>query len=147
MAEDSLGELIYEYELKTGTPIEYGTPMLPIVMGQAPPPPAGFRVDIPFEGKVWGKIDGTVSGTDHNNIRADGTLDINITGCIKTSNGVNIALVATGVASISPPMLAMRQNIRLTTANPDYQWVNKRQFWGVGEVNLMTNTVNLRVYG
>ena len=147
-ATDSIGELMYEYELKTGAPTEFGGSMLAIVSGQAPTPLAGFRVDVPFEGKVWGRIEGDVSGVDHNNIRADGSLEINITACIRTKDGQNISLTAGGVAQIQPgnPQLPMRQNIRLKSANPAYEWVNKLQFWGVGHVDLATSTVKLRVY-
>lgn len=57
-------------------------------------------------------------------------------------------VTAGGVAMPRPdaPIADLFENVTLTTASPDYAWVNARQIWGVGTVDLAAGTIRIAGY-
>ena len=43
-------------------------------------------------------------------------------------------------------MVSLRENVRLTTAAEKYAWVNARQIWAVGKVNLATGKIHVESF-
>ena len=43
-------------------------------------------------------------------------------------------------------MIDLIENVRLTTAAPKYDWVNRRQIWGLGTVNLGTGKMYIEAF-
>jgi hypothetical protein len=68
-------------------------------------------------------------------------LDLHLT--IETEDGRRIALSGDGQAAPrnGEPTLDIFGNIRLSTADEEYSWVNERQIWSVGTANLATKTM------
>ena len=44
------------------------------------------------------------------------------------------------------PVADLCENVRLTTAAENYAWVQTRQIWGIGIVNLAAGTVHIDGY-
>lgn len=139
------GEKIYEYDVNVTRVTDFGVALQAIVSGESPIPPQGARVDVAFEGRGTGRLAGRVSGTDHLRIRADGRMDLDIRAVIETDDGQRIALAASGVATprAGDPVADLHENVTLTTAFAPYSWVNSRQVWGVGTVNLAEGKVHI----
>lgn len=144
------GELIYEYTVQLTGVTSYGAPDLgALLSGAVEPPPQGARYDVAFEGPVVGqKLRGTVKGIDYLHIRPDGRGQLHIHGEITTEDGKKIALSADGVAIFKdgPPVGELRENVTLTTSEPDYAWVNPLQIWGPGTVDLAKMVVHITGY-
>jgi hypothetical protein len=89
-----------------------------------------------------------VRGVDYLRMRADGRMDLDIHATIETSDGVRIGLSADGVAVLRPgeQVADLRENVSLTTAAGSYAWVNTRQIWGAGSVNLATGKIHIDAY-
>ena len=70
--------------------------------------------------------------------RADWRIDLDIRATVEIEGGHRIALSGNGVATLrsGEPIADLIENLRFTTAVKDYAWVNPRQIWGVGTVNL-----------
>ena len=144
MTEQMPGELIYEYTIKSTGQTAYGVPALDallsgIASGIADVPPQGARYDLTFEGPIVGRrLRGTVKLADYVHIRSDGRIQLHIHAEITTEDGKKIALYADGVARFDqgPPVGDLRENVTLTTAEPDYAWVNSLQIWARGTVDL-----------
>jgi hypothetical protein len=142
------GEKIYEYDLDITGMTDYGIPLEAILSGQTPIPPHGARLDVAFEGQAVGRLAGSVRGVDYLRLRADGRMDLDIRATVETHDGCRIALSADGVAvsRATEPIVDLCENVRLTTAAGDYGWVNARQIWAVGTVNLATGKIHLDAY-
>ena len=144
------GELIYEYTVQLTGVTSYGAPdMGALLSGAAECPPQGARYDVGFEGPVVGqKLRGTVKGIDYLHIRPDGRGQLHIHAEITTEDGKKIALSADGVAIFKdgPPVGDLRENVTLTTSEPDYAWVNPLQIWGPGTVDLAQGEVHITGY-
>jgi hypothetical protein len=144
------GELIYEYTVQLTGVTSYGAPDLgALLSGAVDSPPQGARYDVAFEGPVVGqKLRGTVKGIDHLHIRPDGRGQLHIHGEITTDDGKKIALSADGVAIFKdgPPVGELRENVTLTTSEPDYAWVNPLQIWGPGTCGLAKGEVHISGY-
>ena len=114
------------------------------------PPPSGARFDIVFEGRLEGeKINGTLTGVDFGEVRADGRFDLNIQAEITTDDGEKIALSAIGTFSDVDPETGqgqVRENVTLTTTSPAYCWVNQLQVWVTGTSNIHTGELRLQGY-
>jgi hypothetical protein len=93
-----------------------------------------------FEGVGKGRLVGKIRGVDYVLMRADG-LDIRAT--LETEDGHRIAAHIDGVGTprANEPIVDLAENVRLTTAAPKYDWVNSRQIWAVGTVNLSTGKI------
>ncbi|WFU34426.1 hypothetical protein QA635_08425 [Bradyrhizobium brasilense] len=63
---------------------------------------------------------------------------------VETEYGHRIAMHIDGVATprSNEPMTDLVANVRLTTAAPKYDWVNKKQIWGLATVNLETAKIH-----
>jgi hypothetical protein len=142
------GEKIYEYDLDVTGMTDYGVSLDAILSGEAKIPPQGARIDVAFEGRAIGRLAGRVRGVDHLRIRADGRIDLDIRAIVETKDGHRIALSADGVAvpRAAEPIADLRENVSLTTAAEDYVWVNTRQVWGVGTVNLAAGKIHIDAY-
>jgi Protein of unknown function (DUF3237) len=142
------GEKIYSYDLDITGTTDYGIPLPAIVSNQSKVPPQGVRVDVAFAGLATGRLTGSVKGVDYLRIRADGRMDLDIRATIETKDGSRIALAADDVATpcASEPVADLWENVRLTTAAESYSWVNTRQVWAVGSVNLATGKIHLDAY-
>jgi hypothetical protein len=140
-------ELLYEYVLQTTQMVEYGVSIQALMAGQVAPPPEGVRFDVHFEGPVTGtKLNGSAKGVDYIHMRADGRTELNIQAEVTTADGKKIALSADGVAMGAPPVLQLRENVKLTTSHPEYAWVNPIQVWGVGSVDFSTGEIRVKGY-
>jgi hypothetical protein len=142
------GEKIYEYDLDITGATDYGVSMESILAGQETIPPQGARFDVAFEGKASGRLSGRVRGVDYLRMRADGRIDLDIRATIETDDGFRIALSADGVAVMrqGEPIADLCENVTLTTAAAGYAWVNARQIWAPGSVNLAAGTVHIDAY-
>lgn len=81
-------------------------------------------------------------------MRADGRIDLDIRATIETDDGYRIALSADGVGvpHVDEPIADLFENVCLTTAAADYAWVNMRQIWAPGTVNLAAGKVHIDAY-
>jgi hypothetical protein len=79
---------------------------------------------------------------------ADGRTDLDGRGTIETEDGHRIAVQLGGVATprANEPMIDLVENVRLTTAAPKYDWVNTRQIWGLGTVNLTMGKMHVEAF-
>ena len=151
MAQQLPGELIYEYEsLRITAVTSYGAPPFDaVVSGAEAIPPSGARYDFTLQGRVSGpRLRGTVKGLDHIQVRPDGRVGLHIHAEITTDDGKKIALFADGMASFPDglPIAELRETVALTTAEPDYEWVNALQIWGVGTCDVTTGDVEIAGY-
>jgi uncharacterized protein DUF3237 len=139
------GEKIYEYDLDLTGVTDYGVSLQSIMSGEQKVPPQGARFDATFEGLGKGRLSGRVRGVDYLRMRADGRLDLDIRATIETDDGHRIALSADGVGAPreGEPISDLFENVRLTTAAATYAWVNARQIWGVGTVNVATGKIHV----
>lgn len=142
------GEKIYEYDLDVTGMTDYGITLDAILSGQTPVPPQGVRLDVAFAGVATGRLAGRVHGTDFTRMRADGRIDLDIRAVIETHDGHRIALSADGVAipHAAEPAADIWENVALTTASSEYQWVNARQVWGVGTVDFAAGKIHIVGY-
>ncbi|MEO8594717.1 MAG: DUF3237 family protein [Candidatus Solibacter sp.] len=139
------GEKIYEYDLDITAVTDFGISLEAILSGEQAVPPQGARIDVAFEGHASGRLSGKVRGVDYLRLRADGRIDLDIRATIETDDGQRISLSADGVAVARPgdPVAELSENVRLTTAAADYAWVNSRQIWAPGTVNLATGKIHI----
>jgi hypothetical protein len=139
------GEKIYEYDLTVTRVTDYGVTLEAILSGKSPIPPQGARIDVAFEGHATGRLAGRVSGVDYLQIRADGRMNLDIRAVVEADDGQRIALAADGVATPrgGDPIADLYENVALTTAAEKYSWVNARQIWGVGTVNLAEGKIHI----
>jgi hypothetical protein len=140
MTEQTPGELIYEYTIKSTGATSYGGPALDVLLsGRSAIPAPGARYDLTFEGPIVGqRLRGTVRLADYVHVRPDGRVQLHIHAEITTDDGKKIALYADGVASFDhgPPRGDLSENVTLTTAEPDYAWVNSLRISARGTVDL-----------
>jgi hypothetical protein len=142
------GEKIYEYDLDITGVTDFGISLEVILSGKEAVPPQGARIDVAFEGRASGRLTGKVRGVDYLRLRADGRFDLDIRATIETDDGQRISLSADGVAVAQPgsPVVELSENVRLTTAAASYAWVNSRQIWAPGTVNLATGKIHIEAY-
>jgi hypothetical protein len=135
-----LADPLYDYTLRLGTPTEYGASLGSIVAGRAAPPPSGLRVDLPFVGEATGRIAGTITGVDYLTVRADGRMELDLHATITTREGDGVAI------SEGDARVALRENVKLSSADPAWTWVNPLQIWAVGEADMAKGEVRVRGY-
>ena len=142
------GEKIYEYDLDFTGVTDYGVSLEAILAGKERVPPQGARFDVAFEGRAKGRLSGRVRGVDYLLMRADGRINLDIRATIETDDGHRIALSADGVAvpRAAEPIADLFENVSLNTAAADYGWVNTRQIWAPGTVNLAAGKVHIDAY-
>ena len=83
---------------------------------------------------------------DYLHVRSDGRGQLDIHAEITTEDGKKIALAADGVSFGEPPVLQLRENVTLTTAHPEYSWVNAIQVWAPGTVDLAKGEIRIKAY-
>ena len=143
------GELIYEYTPRVTRIIEYGASAEAVLMRTSPPPKEGARLDLYLEGPVIaGRLQGTVTGVDYLNMRADGRAELHIHGRITLEDGKKVALEAGGVAvpEGDSSIFQLREHVNLTSNDPALAWVNATEVWARGTVDVSTGQVHLRAY-
>jgi hypothetical protein len=143
------GELVYEYTPQVTKIIEYGCSADAVLMRTSPPPKEGARLDLYLEGPVVaGRLQGTVTGVDYLNMRADGRAELHIHGRITLDDGHTIALEAGGVAipEGDSSIFQLREHVRLTSNHQALDWVNATEVWARGTVDVSTGQVHLRAY-
>ena len=143
------GELIYEYTPRVTRIIEYGASAEAVLMRTSPPPKEGARLDLYLEGPVIaGRLQGTVTGVDYLNMRADGRAELHIHGHITLEDGKKVALEAGGVAvpEGESSIFQLREHVNLTSNDPALAWVNATEVWARGTVDVSTGQVHLRAY-
>jgi hypothetical protein len=149
MSTIQMGKPLYECTLKITGLAEYGISFEKVISGQLPIPPEGARFDVAFAGEATGsQINGKIVGVDYTHMRADGRFQLDVHAEITTDDGQRISVKADGVAiqrkdsSISD----LRENVTLFSSSKDYTWVNGIQVWGVGTVDLATQTIYIACY-
>ncbi|UTP38189.1 DUF3237 domain-containing protein [Phenylobacterium sp. LH3H17] len=142
------GEKIYEYDAEMTSQVDFGIELAAILDGSRAIPLQGARFNAGFEGRAAGRLAGRVSGVDYAFMRPDGVLELNIHGVFETPDGARIALHAGGVGILraNEPMIDLSENVSLMTASADYTWVNGRQIWAVGVVDLAAGKLHLEGY-
>lgn len=142
------GEKIYEYDLDITGMTDFGVTLEVILSGAVPVPPQGARIDVAFDGRSTGRLAGRVTGVDYLTMRSDGRVDLDIRATITTDGGQRIALSAGGVAvpRATEPVVDLSEHGKLTTAATEYAWVNTRQVWACGTVNLATGKIHIDGY-
>ena len=143
------GELIYEYTPQVTRIIEFGASAEAVLMRTSPPPKEGARLDLYLEGPVIaGRLQGTVTGVDYLNMRADGRAELHIHGRITLEDGKKVALEAGGVAvpEGDSSIFQLREHVNLTSNDPALAWVNATEVWARGTVDVSTGQVHLRAY-
>jgi hypothetical protein len=146
--QEMRGEKIYDLELNITGVTDYGVTMDAILSGKEKVPLQGTRFDVAFEGGGKGRLAGKVRGVDYIVMRADGRADLDVRATLETEDGHRIAAHIDGVATprANEPIVDLVENIRLTTAAPKYDWVNSRQIWGLGTVNLATGKIHVEAF-
>jgi hypothetical protein len=143
------GELVYEYTPRVTRIVEYGAPAEGVLMRTSPPPEEGARLDLHLEGSVIaGRLQGTVTGIDYLNVRADGRTELNVRGHITLEDGKRVALEAGGLAipEGDSSVFQLREHVKLTSHHPELAWVNTTEVWARGTVDVATGEVHLRAY-
>jgi Protein of unknown function (DUF3237) len=143
------GELVYEYTPRVTRIVEYGISADAVLMRTSPPPKEGARLDLHLEGPVIaGKLQGTVTGIDYLNMRADGRAELDVRAHITLEDGSKVALAAGGVAvpEEGSSIFQLREHVRLTSHHPSLAWVNTIEVWARGTVDVATGEVHLRAY-
>lgn len=127
---------------------EFGISWEDMASGKAELPSQGTRFNIEFEGKVFGdQINGDIKGVDYLSVRGDGKFELNIQASILTDDGVMIHVQESGVSQPNPNGTAkLNLNLSFSTNSPRYDWLNKRQVWAVGEVDMIKGNVSLKGY-
>jgi hypothetical protein len=145
-----VAEKLYDGLMYRTSVVDYGLNFDALVSGQVTPPAAGARFDIHFEGKIRGpKLKGHLKGVDYLLVRADGRCDLNMHATITTEDGARIAFWSDGI--FVPPtdgsgIAQIRENVRLTTAEPAYQWVNHLQIWLTGTIDTAKEEIRTHAY-
>jgi hypothetical protein len=142
--------LLYKALFRRTAQADYGVTLEALVSGEAVPPAAGARIDIYFEGELYGpKLKGYLKGIDYLLVRADGRCDLNMHAVITTEDGARIAFWSDGI--FVPPtdgsgIAQIRENVRLTTADARYQWLNQLQVWLTGTIVLAEEEIRVEAY-
>jgi hypothetical protein len=142
------GEKVYEMDLDLTGVTDFGVSMDDITTGKAAIPPQGARFDLAVNGRTKGRLAGRAYGADYLRVRADGRMELDLHVTIETEDGRRIALSGDGQAAprSGEPALDIFGNIRLSTADKEYSWVNERQIWSVGTANLATRKLHIEAF-
>ncbi|MCB0281578.1 MAG: DUF3237 family protein [Calditrichaeota bacterium] len=127
---------------------EYGISWEEMLNGEVQIPQNGARFDITFEGNVVGDaIKGVIKGTDYLEIRTDGKFMLHIQARIVTDDGETIAVKETGISTPGDNGIArLNLNMDFYTSAGKYNWLNSKQVWAVGEVDMINGLVNMKGY-
>jgi hypothetical protein len=139
---------LFDEQINLTEIIEYGIQWEDLINGKVDIPRNGARFDISFEGTVNGpEITGTIKGTDYLEIRSDGKFILNIHARIITDDGETIAVKEDGISAPGDSGVAhLNLNFHFYTASEKYQWLNTKQVWAVGEVDMVLGKVQVKGY-
>lgn len=139
-------EVLFEEKVSLTGITEYGISWEDIVSGKVKIPSQGARFDIAFEGKISGeKLNGFIKGVDYLDVRSDGNFILNIHASIITDEGEMVSLKEDGILSpVDSGSAKLNLNMRFSSAYPKYSWLNKKQVWGIGEVNMNKGEVKVK---
>jgi hypothetical protein len=142
------GEKIYEMDLDLTGVTDFGVSMDAITTGKEAIPLHGVRFDLAVNGRTKGRIAGRAHGADFLRVRADGRMELDLRLTIETEDGRRIALSGDGQAAprSGEPTLDIFGNIRLSTADKEYSWVNERQIWSVGTANMAARKLHIEAF-
>ena len=150
MTEQIPGELIYEYTIQSTGATSYGVPRWTLCCPASKPSlRKGPGTTSPSRGRSPASgSEGTVELTDYIHIRPDGRAQLHIHAEITTEDGKKIGLYADGGAHFTdgPPVGDLRENVTMTTSEPDYAWVNALQIWAWGTVDLAKGEAHVTGY-
>ena len=139
--------------------MSYTVTLDPEVIG---PVPEGFRVNLHITGgevngpKVYGKL--RPVGADWLTVRTDGVGILDVIATIETREEALIYAAYMGVGDLGedgyermvrqdlPPTVPLRTVPRVQTAHPDFQWLNRLQCLGIGELDTGRFEVSYDVY-
>lgn len=106
--------------------------------------------------KVYGKL--RPVGGDWLTVRTDGVGILDVRATIETQEEALIYVVYTGVGDLGedghdrflrgdlPPTIPLRIVPRIQTAHPEFQWLNRLQCLGIGEIDTENLEVSYDVY-
>jgi hypothetical protein len=142
------GEKIYEMDLDLTGVTDFGVSMDAIITGKEAIPLQGARFDLAVNGRTKGRLAGRAHGADYLRVRADGRMELDLHLTIETEDGRRIALSGDGQAAPrgGEPTLDIFGNIRLSSADKEYSWVNERQIWSVGTASLATGKIHVEAF-
>jgi hypothetical protein len=124
--------------------------------------PEGLRVNFyiaggEFEGpELRGKL--RPVGGDWMTVRRDGVATLDVRSTLETNDGALIYMTYAGVIDFGndgfekftrgelPPLVQIRTVPRLSTAHPDYLWLNRLQYLGIGEYRPARREARYDVY-
>ena len=126
------------------------------------PVPGGIRANFyVVEGEITGpRLRGRVRpvGGDWFTVRTDGVGILDVRATFESHDGALIEIAFTGVGDLGqdgyqkflrqelPLSLQLRVAARFRTAHPDYEWLNRVQCIGVGEINMAPLKVRFDIY-
>ena len=127
---------------------EFGIAWEDLLSGNAEIPPQGARFILTFEGSLSGeKLKGSIKGTDYLLVRADGKFLLNLHVSILTNDGEMIFLEEYGVLTPGGNKIAkLHLNMQFSTVSSQYDWINKKQVWGIGEVDMQKGAIQIKGY-
>lgn len=136
---------IFTEEINLTEITEYGIPWEEMMKSNPLIPLQGARFDLAFEGIVKGdRLNGVIRGVDYLEIRSDGKMMLNIHATIITDDGKTIAVKESGTSTPNTSGIAvLHLNMEFFATSTEYEWLNKKQVWSVGEVNMSTGKVHV----
>jgi hypothetical protein len=135
-------EHLFDEEIQLTGITEYGISWKELTEGKVNIPGQGARFDIVFEGKLTGRhINGVIKGVDYLEVRADGKFMLNTHARIITEDGDIISVKESGISTPVSGNAKLHLNMELSAFSPDYQWLNRKQIWVIGEVNMLNGEV------
>lgn len=145
---NSAVEHLFDEEISLTGITEFGVSWESLASGKADLPPQGARYNIAFEGKVFGeKINGDIKGIDYLYVRSDGKFELNIQASILTDDGVMIHVQESGVSKPADDGTAkLNLNLSFSTNSHKYEWLNQKQVWGIGVVDMIEGSVSMKCY-
>lgn len=116
--------------------------------GDAQTLPSG-RLNSLFTGAMSGGIlDGNVNGTDYISVTPEGIIMINAYGTVTTTDNKTLRyrVLGSAVPNSDGATATITEQVYITSYDPDYEWLNSRHNYGVGTLDLATNTAELKIY-
>lgn len=134
---------IFTEEINLTEITEYGIDWSDMLKPNTLIPLQGARFDLAFEGIIKGdQLNGVIKGVDYLEIRPDGKFSLNIHATIITNDGFTISVRETGISNPdSSGKAILHLNMDFFTASSEYDWINKKQVWSVGEVDMKSGKV------
>jgi len=129
--------------------VEFGVSFGDFTANKVAPPPQGARFDVTVEGRFTGPtLNGIFTAVDYVSVRADGRVELHPHGAITTDDGANIAYFVEGVVySTKESPFPIHLGIgTLSTASPEYSWVNDLEILSQGPMDLAKRELRLEVH-